>query len=314
MGTPRVYLKYTAPAVSAAYSASHPVRIVRDVKPLGTVSHTRKTQMNPNKALWEKGDFTRIAESMRESGDLLVKKLEITKGLKVLDLGCGDGTTALPAARLGADVLGVDIAKNLVDAGNKRAKAQGLANCRFQEGDATNLHELKDHSFDLVVSIFGAMFAPKPFDVAREMVRVTRPGGRVVMGNWIPNDPTLVAQILKISSTYIPPPPEGFVSPMTWGVESHVIERFAAAGVAAEKISFARDTFTFNYPIAPTGLVDIFRKYYGPTMNAFEAAEKNGRADDLQKELEALFNNQNKSPRKDATSIPATFLRVTVAV
>ena len=150
--------------------------------------------MNPNKALWEKGDFTRIAESMRESGEALVGSFGIRKGMKVLDLGCGDGTTALPAARLGADVLGVDIARNLVDAGNKRAKKAGLTNCRFQEGDATNLQELADHSFDLVVSIFGAMFAPKPFDVAKEMVRVTRRGGRIIMGNWIPNDPTLVAQ------------------------------------------------------------------------------------------------------------------------
>jgi ubiquinone/menaquinone biosynthesis C-methylase UbiE len=269
--------------------------------------------MNPNKALWEKGDFTRIAESMRESGEALVGKLGITKGLKVLDLGCGDGTTALPEAKLGADVLGVDIAKNLVDAGNRRAKEQGLANCRFQEGDASDLRELKDHSFDLVVSIFGAMFAPKPMDVAKEMVRVTRPGGRIVMGNWIPNDPTLVAQILKISSAYSSPPPEGFVSPMKWGIESDVTERFVAAGVPKENISFARDTYTFNYPGAPAQFVEAFRKYYGPTMNAFEAAEKNGRADELQKELVALFNAQNKSARKDATSIPAIFLRVTVA-
>ena len=208
--------------------------------------------MNPNKALWEKGDFTRIAASMRESGEALVHRLGIKQGMKVLDLGCGDGTTALPAAKLGADVLGVDIAANLVEAGNRRAKEMGLTNCRFQEGDATNLHELADQSFDLVVSIFGAMFAPKPHDVAKEMVRVTRPGGRIVMGNWIPGDPTLVAQILKISSAYTPPPPEGFVSPMTWGVESHVIERFAGAGVPEEKISFSRETFTFNYPGAPS--------------------------------------------------------------
>jgi SAM-dependent methyltransferase len=270
--------------------------------------------VNPNKALWEKGDFTRIAESMRESGEALVAKLGITKGLKVLDLGCGDGTTALPAARLGADVLGVDIARNLVEAGNKRAQEQGLTNCRFQEGDACDLCKLKDHTFDLVVTIFGAMFAPKPFDVAKEMVRVTRPGGRIVMGNWIPNDPTLVAQTLRISSSYTPPQPEGFISPMTWGLEDKVIERFAAAGVSQEKISFARDTFIFNYPAAPTELLAAFRKYYGPTMNAFEAAEKTSRVADLQKELEALFNRQNKSPRKDSTSIPATLLRVTVVV
>ncbi len=269
--------------------------------------------MNPNKALWEKGDFTRIAATMRESGEALVKGIGITKGLKVLDLGCGDGTTAIPAAKLGADVLGVDIAKNLVEAGNKRAMEHALTNCKFQEGDASNLNELKDKNFDLVVSIFGAMFAPKPFDVAKEMVRVTRPGGRIVMGNWIPNDPTLVAQILKISASYSPPPPEGFISPVTWGIENNVIERFAGAGVPKEKISCVRDTYTFNYAGTPSGFVDAFRKYYGPTMNAFDAAEKNGRSGDLQKDLEALFESQNQSPNKGTTSIPATFLRVTVA-
>jgi ubiquinone/menaquinone biosynthesis C-methylase UbiE len=269
--------------------------------------------MNPNKALWEKGDFTRIAESMRKSGEDLVHKLGVTKGMKVLDLGCGDGTTALPEARLGADVLGVDIAANLVEAGNRRAKEAGLANCTFQEGDATDLSGLKDGSFDLVVSIFGAKFAPKPFDVAKEMTRVTRPGGRIVMGNWIPNDPTLVAQILKISSAYSPPPPEGFISPMTWGIESNVIERFGAAGVAKDSISFVRDTYTFRCASPPAELVDAFRKYYGPTMNAFEAAEKNGRGEELKKELDDLFNRENKSPVAGATLIPATYLRVTVA-
>jgi SAM-dependent methyltransferase len=270
--------------------------------------------MNPNKALWEKGDFTRIAATMRESGEAFIQQFGIRQGMKVLDLGCGDGTTALPAAKLGADVLGVDIASNLVEAGNRRAKEMGLANCRFQEGDATDLRELPDQSFDLVVSIFGAMFAPCPQEVAKETVRVTRRGGRIVMGNWIPNDPTLVAQILKISSAYTPPPPEGFVSPMMWGVEGHVVERFAAAGVPADKITFIRDTFAFNSPKSPAAVVDDFRRYYGPTMNAFEAAEKSGRAADLQNELEALFNRQNQSPNKNATSIPATFLRVTVEV
>jgi ubiquinone/menaquinone biosynthesis C-methylase UbiE len=271
-------------------------------------------QMNPNKALWEKGDFTQIAQTMRESGEALVAKLGISKGLTILDLGCGDGTTAIPEAALGAKVLGVDIATNLVEAGNIRAKAAGLKNLIFQEGDATNLVDLKDRSFDLVVSIFGAMFAPKPFDVAREMVRVTRPGGRIVMGNWIPGDPTLVAQILKISSAYTPPPPEGFISPMLWGVEDHVIERFGKAGVAKENISFIKDTFTFNAPYSPTEFVNAFKNYYGPTMNAFEAAEKNGKSATLQSELEDLFNRQNKSATNDATSIPATFLRVTITV
>jgi SAM-dependent methyltransferase len=272
------------------------------------------TQANPNQALWEKGDFTRIAQTMRESGDALVASLSVTAGLTVLDLGCGDGTTALPAARRGADVLGVDIARNLVDAGNRRAHAEGLRNVRFQQGDATNLSELADQRFDLVVSIFGAMFAPRPFNVAKEMVRVTRPGGRIVMGNWIPNDPTLVAQILKVSSAYSPPPPEGFISPMTWGIESHVIERFEAAGVPRENISFERDTYTFIAPEPPAAYVADFRDYYGPTMNAFAAAQQNGKAAELQKELEALFESQNQSTVEGTTSIPATFLRVTVNV
>ena len=268
---------------------------------------------NPNKALWEKGDFTRIALSMRESGDALVERIGVSKGLKVLDLGCGDGTTAIPAAQRGADVLGVDIASNLVAAGNRRVAELGLRNCRFEEGDAINLHQLPDQTFDLVVSIFGAMFAPKPFDVAKEMVRVTRPGGRIIMGNWIPGDPALVAQILRISSAYTPRPPEGFVSPMTWGVEENVIERFGAAGVPDEQISFERDTYAFNFAGSPSDLLSEFKTYYGPTMNAYEAAAADGREADLHAELDALFNSQNASPSNNATSIPATFLRVTVA-
>ena len=270
--------------------------------------------MNPNKALWEKGDFTRIAESMRESGATLVDKLGITKGTNVLDLGCGDGTTALPQAKLGANVVGVDIASNLVTAGNIRAKAAGLTNCIFQEGDATDLNGLKSESFDLVVSIFGAMFAPKPFDVAKEMVRVTKPGGRIVMGNWIPGDPTLVAQILKISSSFTPPPQEGFISPMLWGLEENVTERFANAGIPKENISFVKDSFTFKANYSPKEFLNNFKNYYGPTMNAFEAAEKNGKAIDLQDELETLFISQNKSTDKNTTCIAATFLRVTVLI
>jgi len=270
--------------------------------------------MNPNQALWEKGDFTRIADSMRQGGEKLVAKLGITPGMKVLDVGCGDGTTAIPEAKLGADVTGVDLTPKLVEAGNRRAKELGLANCRFQQGDASNLQGLKDHSFDLVVSIFGAIFAPRPFDVAKELVRVTRPGGRIVMGNWIPGDPTYVSQILKISSAYSPPPPEGFVSPMKWGLEVDVLERFGVAGVPSENISFDRETYTFHFAGKPEGFVDAFRRFYGPTMNAFDAAEKSGKASDLQRELEELFRKHNKSGRDDMTEMDAAFLRVTVSV
>ena len=271
-----------------------------------------KEKLNPNKMLWERGDFTQIAQTMRESGDSVVAQLGITPGLRVLDLGCGDGTTAFPAARRGAKVLGVDIARNLVRAGNLRADEEGLDNISFQEGDACNLTGISDHSFDLLVTVFGAMFAPKPMDVAKEMVRVTKPGGRIVMGNWIPGDPTLVAQVLKVSSSFTPPPPEGFVSPMLWGQESEVISRFENAGISKENISFSREVYMFHFNGSPSEFVDIFKNYYGPTMNAFEAAEKNGKAADLQRELEELCKKQNKSGSEDRTSIPATFLKVTV--
>ncbi len=269
---------------------------------------------NPNKALWEKGDFTEIAAFMRQSGDALAQSLGIKPPLRALDLGCGDGTTALPLARLGAEVVGIDISRKLVEAGNRRAAQAGLSRLRFEEGDACNLEGVTDHSFDLALSVFGAMFAPKPFDVAREMVRVTKPGGRIVMGNWIPNDPTFVSALLKISSAFTPPPPEGFVSPMTWGVESHIIERFGKAGVPAEKISMVKDTFYFASPVkSPTRFIELFRDFYGPTMNAYDAARNSGRGDELHRQLLELANAQNKS--KDAgTLIPATFMRVTVTL
>jgi SAM-dependent methyltransferase len=270
--------------------------------------------VNPNKALWEKGDFTRIAAAMRDSGAELIASLGVHEGMRVLDLGCGDGTTAVPAAQLGADVLGVDIAQNLVAAGNARAKELGLDNLRFQEGDATDLSELADDSFDLVVSIFGAMFAPRPEDVAREMVRVTKPGGRIVMGNWIPGDPTYVAQLLRISTSYSPPPPEGFVSPMLWGVEDTVVERFTAAGVPADQISCERDIHTFTFAGTPSQYLGEFRQYYGPTMNAYAAAAANNREDELHAELEALVRDQNSSGSEEQTVIEAAFLRVAVRV
>lgn len=268
--------------------------------------------MNANKALWEKGDFTRIAATMRQSGEELIEALGVGPGMEVLDLGCGDGTTAVPAAERGANVLGVDIAANLVLAGNARAAAAGLSNLRFREGDASNLDGFDDESFDLVVSIFGAMFAPRPVDVAREMMRVTRRGGRIVMGNWIPGDPTLVAQILKISAAYTPPPPEGFISPVSWGLEEVVRERFGAAGAQPGDISCERATYTFRHSGPPSEFLAAFRTYYGPTMNAFEAAAKDGREDQLEAELSALFEQQNQGG-SDSTVIPATYLKVVVA-
>ncbi len=271
--------------------------------------------MNPNQMLWEKGDFTAIAAFMRESGEALVSSLGVTAPMRVLDLGCGDGTTALPLARLGAEVVGIDIAKNLVEAGNKRAAAAGLQRLKFQLGDACNLEGVRDRSFDLSLSMFGAMFAPKPFEVAKELVRVTKPGGRIVMGNWIPSDPTsFVSQVLKISSAFTPPPPEGFVSPMTWGVERHILERFGQAGVPTEKISMRKDTYFFGSPtVGPAAFIDLFRQFYGPTMNAFEAADENGKTEELRGQLVALAEAHNEGG-DGGTSIPATFMRVTVSL
>jgi hypothetical protein len=144
------------------------------------------------------------------------------------------------------------------------------------------------------------------------MVRVTKPGGRIVMGNWIPNDATFVSQVLKISSAFTPPPPEGFSSPMTWGVDTHVIERFRHAGVPSEKISMVKDTYHFKSPDqSPADLAGLFRRFYGPTMNAFEAAEQAGTTEELHNRLVNLAKAENKSDN-GGTSIPATFLRVTV--
>lgn len=268
--------------------------------------------MNPNKDLWEKGDFTKIAATMRSSGEALVAGIDKHLPMRALDLGCGDGTTAVPLARYGAEVLGVDIASNLVACGNRRAAAEGLTNLHFQEGDACNLAGIPDASFDLTLSIFGAMFAPRPFDVAQEMVRVTKPGGQIVMGNWIPNDPTsFVSQVLKISAAFVPPPPEGFISPMTWGVDSHVLERFGKAGVAEQNIVMEKDTFFFGGSMTDENLIDLFKNYYGPTMNAFDAAAKNGREQELLQQLVELAHAQNTAT--DGTvRIGATFLKVTV--
>jgi len=270
--------------------------------------------MNPNQALWEMGDFTAIAGFMREAGEGVIASLGIVPPLRVLDLACGDGTTAVPLAQMGADVLGIDIARNLVEAGRKRARQVGLTRLTFQEGDASELRGVNDCSFDLTLSMFGAMFAPKPFEVAKEMVRVTKPGGTIVMGNWIPNDPTFVSQLLKISSAFMPAPPEGFVSPMTWGVESHIVQRFGQAGVPSERIAMVKDTYYFgSAEHSPTEFAELFQKFYGPTMHAVEAAEKAGRRDELAKQLVELANAHNKT-KGAGTLIPATFMRVTVSL
>ncbi len=271
--------------------------------------------MNPNKALWEKGDFTRIASGMRESGEALVARLGVTKGAKVLDLGCGDGTTALPAAKLGADVLGVDISSPLVAAGNRRAQSRAWRTAVSRKATPRTWRGWPTRAFDLVVSIFGAMFAPKPFDVAKEMVRVTKPGGRSSWATGFPGRSD----------------PGGADSEDQLGLYAAAARRFCQSDDLGRREQRARalrgapafrrrrsrasatptsSTFRGRRPT----FVAVFRNYYGPTMNAFEAAEKNGKAEDLRKELDTLFTAKNQSKDPKVTSIPATFLRVTVSV
>ncbi len=275
---------------------------------------SNEAAVNPNKVLWEKGDFGKIAAVMRKGGQTLVDSLGVTRDMRVLDLGCGDGTTALPLARTGAEVVGIDIARNLVEAGNKRAQVAGLTNLSFHEGDACNLAGVADDSFDLVLSVFGAMFAPQPFAVAKEVVRVAKPGGRVVMGNWIPGDPTYVAQMFQITSAYSPPTPEGFISPMMWGLEDSVLERFGQAGIPPERVSMRKDTFIFDSPDhSPERMVDIFRNYFGPVMNAFACAQSDGEEQRLYDELLDLSTKHNQS-KQGGILIPATFMRVEVSV
>ncbi|MGC4043464.1 MAG: class I SAM-dependent methyltransferase [Armatimonas sp.] len=267
--------------------------------------------MNANKAAWEEADFTPIAAFMRQSGEDVVRSLRVTPSMKVLDLGCGDGTTALPLARQGACVVGVDIASNLIAAGRQRAAEAGLRRLQFHEGDACNLDEIHDNSFDLTLSLFGAMFAPKPFDVAKEMVRVTRPGGRIIMGNWIPDDPSFISQLRSISASLLPPVPEGSISTLLWGEEAHIIERFGLAGIPPQNITLARDTYCFSSPDkTPADFVEAFTRFYEPT---FIAAHCSAKLDEFHHRLLTMANAQNRST-DGSTHIPANFLRVTVSL
>ena len=266
---------------------------------------------NPNKAFWEKGNFSRIAEMTRKSGEVFVASLGIEVGMQVLDLACGDGTTALPAARKGADVLGVDIATNLVAAGSARAEAEQLYNVRFIEGDASDLSGIDDSRFDLVISTFGAMFAPRPLDVAREMLRVTKSGGRIVMANWIPGDGSFVSETIRISSAYAPPPPPDFVSPLTWGVEGQVLERFTVAGADPAKIRFERGTWRTQFAGPPAKLIGLFRTNNPSAISTFAAAERAGRADELEREMLTLIEAHNVATNGGTETAPK-YLKVTV--
>ena len=252
------------------------------------------------KATWSAGDFGQIARYYADEAEAFIKRLDLKRGMTVLDVACGTGNLAIPAARLGATVTGVDIAANSVEQARQNAKAEGLS-AKFDEGDAEAL-PYDDASFDAVVTMFGAMFAPRPELVASELKRVCRPGGFIAMANWTPGG--FIGQMFKITSSHIPPPP-GMTSPVLWGVEEKVRERF---GEGISKVETRLQKVTWAFPFSPAEVVEHFRLYYGPAQKAMGALdEQKGAA--LRKDLEELFTTHNQAT-DGTTRVEAEYLEV----
>lgn len=251
------------------------------------------------KATWMAGDFGRIASFTAQEGENFVARLGIKAGSKVLDVACGTGNTAIPSARAGADVVGVDIATNLLEQARERAAAENLS-IRFQEGDAENL-PFPDNAFDAVVTMFGAMFAPRPEKVAAELMRVCRPGGVIAMANWSPQG--FVGQNFQVMAKMVPPPP--IPSPLLWGDEAIVRQRL---GSGTKEISCVRQYANFRYPFPPKEVVGLFRQYFGPTQMAFARLDESGQAA-LAAQLEALYHEHNIS-QNGGTEVRGEYLDV----
>jgi len=243
------------------------------------------------KAMWMAGDFGEVARHIETGAEEFIARLAPGAGERVLDVACGSGNLAMPAARAGAVVTGVDIATNLLEQARARAAAEGLT-VEFDEGDAEAL-PYPDAAFDLVVSMFGAMFAPRPELVAAELVRVCRPGGRIAMANWTPEG--FIGQMFKITGRHVPPPPN-MPSPLRWGDEETVRERMRE-GVADLRLT--RRACPFEYPFPPAEVVESFRQFYGPTQRAFAALDADGQAA-LREDLERLWSEHNRAT--DGTS------------
>ena len=246
------------------------------------------------RATWMTGDFGVIATYTADAAKEFVARLGITPGSRVLDVACGTGNTAIPAARAGAIVTGVDIASNLIEQARTRAAKEGVQ-AKFEEGDAEQL-KFADGSFDAIISMFGAMFAPRPELVAAEFLRVCRPGGMIAMANWTPTG--FVGQMFRMMATHVPPPP-GVPAPVLWGDEATVRERF---GKGAAQISFSRQTCNFAYPFPPREVVELFRKYFGPIQVAFSKLDPAGQSA-LARDLEAMWSKYNSAT--DGTTISA---------
>lgn len=238
------------------------------------------------KAMWMSGDFGQIAKIIEAGAEEFIDRLALNPGERVLDVACGSGNLTIPAARAGAIVTGVDIAPNLLEQGRARAAAEGLT-IQFDEGDAESL-PYDDAAFDVVTSMFGAMFAPRPELVAAELVRVCKPGGRIAMANWTPEG--FIGQMFKTTGKHVPPPPN-MPSPLKWGDETTVRERLRD-GIG--DLQLKRQMCEFKYSFSPAEVVEYFRKYYGPTQRAFEALDEKGQAA-LRTDLERLWTENNQA-------------------
>lgn len=252
------------------------------------------------RATWIAGDFGQIAKYYTGESEDFITRLNLKPGMKVLDVACGTGNTALPAARAGADVTGVDIAPNLVEQARENAKREGV-NARFEEGDAEAL-PYGDASFDAVVTMFGAMFAPRPELVAAELKRVCRPGGLIAMANWTPAG--FIGQMFKTMAAHVTPPP-GMPSPPLWGVEEKVKERF---GEGISTLETKLQNVKWLFPFSPAEVVEHFRQYYGPTQKAFGSLDESEQAA-LRKDLEQLWATHNRAT-DGTTEVDSEYLEV----
>jgi len=251
------------------------------------------------KTIWMAGDYDRFSRYMESSARDFYERLPLAPGYRLLDVGCGSGQLALMAAKDGLEVTGVDIASNLVERARARAQAEGLRT-HFEEADAEAL-PFEDASFDVVASLIGAMFAPRPDLVAKELLRVCKPGGTIAMANWTPQG--FIGQMFKTVSTFIAP--SGMPSPVLWGDEITVRERL---GKGLSDLRLARRHYTFSYPFPPSEVVEFFRLYYGPTNQAFASLDVDGR-ERLRQELEVLWSSHNRAGR-DSTRVFAEYLEV----
>jgi SAM-dependent methyltransferase len=268
----------------------------------------QSTQMTPEmetlkgklRGMWIAGDFGVIAKSIEKGGEDFVTRLNLKPGTKVLDVACGTGNLAVPAAKAGAEVTGIDIAPNLIEQAIARAEAEGV-DAKFEVGDAEAL-PYEDNTFDVVMTMFGAMFAPRPDVTASELIRVTKPGGVIAMANWTPE--AFTGQMFKTGAKHVPPPP-GMPSPLQWGSEDIVRERFAN-GISDLKLT--RTPIYFHYDFGPVEVVEHFRKYFGPTQKAFESLDENGQAA-LRSDLEALWTGGNEAT-DGSTDVVSEYLEV----